>query len=137
MSKKRESESISMKRKIANLTDSEELVMKSVWDTRKEPVLSEVVDRVNSAYGKDWRPQTVSTFLAKLVGKKYLKLQRNGKIYTYKILVTEDAYKQKLYQHHISFWHNNNISEFVMTMFDNGDLAKEDWEELKKKIDEL
>lgn len=61
-----------MKKKIANLTDSEELVMKSVWDTRKEPVLSEVVDRVNSAYGKDWRPQTVSTFLAKLVGKSFL-----------------------------------------------------------------
>lgn len=137
MSGKRERECVSMKKKIANLTDSEELVMKSVWDTQKEPVLSEVVDRVNSAYGKDWRPQTVSTFLAKLVGKKFLKLQRNGKIYTYKILVTEEAYKQKLYQHHISFWNNNNICEFVVEMFDNGDLTKEDWEELKKKIDEL
>lgn len=126
-----------MKRKIANLTDSEELVMKSVWDTGKEPVLSEVVDRVNGAYGKDWRPQTVSTFLAKLVGKKYLKLQRNGKIYTYKILITEEAYKQKLYQHHINFWNHNSMSEFVTEMFDNGDLTKEDWEELKKKIDEL
>ncbi len=126
-----------MRKKIANLTDSEELVMKSVWDTGHEPVLSEVVDRVNSAYGKDWRPQTVSTFLAKLVGKKYLKLQRNGKIYTYKILITEEAYKQKLYQHHISFWNHNSMKEFVTEMFDNGDLTKEDWEDLKKEIDEL
>lgn len=75
--------------------------------------------------------------LGKAGGKKFLKLQRNGKIYTYKILVSEKDYKQKLYQHHISFWHNNSVSEFVTTMFDNGDLTKEDWEELKKKIDEL
>lgn len=123
--------------KIEKLTDSEELVMKAIWDCRKEPVLSDVVDRVNGFYGKDWKPQTVSTFLAKLVRKKYLKLQRNGKIYTYKILISEDAYKQKLYKQHISFWNHNDITEFVVEMYDNGDLTKDDFDELKAKIDEL
>lgn len=122
---------------IEKLTESEELVMKSIWDCRKEPVLSDVVERVNGYYGKDWKPQTVSTFLAKLVRKNYLKLQRNGKIYTYKILISEAAYRQKLYKHHISFWNHNDISEFVTEMFDNGDLTKEDLEGLKAKINEL
>lgn len=122
---------------IEKLTESEELVMKSIWDCRKEPVLSDVVERVNDYYGKDWKPQTVSTFLAKLVRKNYLKLQRNGKIYTYKILISEAAYRQKLYKHHISFWNHNDISEFVTEMFDNGDLTKEDLEGLKAKINEL
>lgn len=123
--------------KIEKLTESEELVMKSIWDCRKEPVLSDVVDRVNGFYGKDWKPQTVSTFLAKLVRKNYLRLQRNGKIYTYKILISEGAYRQKLYKHHVSFWHQNSMSNFVMEMFNNGDLTKEDLEGLKAKIDEL
>lgn len=84
---------------IQNLTESEEIVMKAVWDCKKEPVASEVSEIVNSIYGKDWKSQTVSTFLAKLVQKKYLKLQRNGKIYTYKILIKEDVYnKNKLNQ---------------------------------------
>lgn len=122
---------------IEKLTESEELVMKAIWDCHKEPVLSDVVERVNDFYGKDWKPQTVSTFLSKLVRKNYLKLQRNGKIYTYKILVSEGEYRKKLYRHHISFWNHNNINEFVTEMFDNGDLTKEDFESIRAKIDEL
>lgn len=123
--------------KIEKLTESEELVMKAIWDCRKEPVLSDVVERVNGYYGKDWKPQTVSTFLAKLVRKDYLKLIRNGKIYTYKILIPEAAYRRKLYRQHISFWNNNDISNFVTEMYDNGDLTKDDVQVLKAKIDEL
>ena len=117
--------------KIEKLTESEELVMKSIWDCKKEPVLSDVVDRVNGFYGKDWKPQTVSTFLSKLVRKDYLKLQRNGKIYTYKFLVPEEAYRRKLYKHHISFWNHNDIVEFVQEMLNNQDLTKEDLEKLQ------
>ena len=117
---------------IENLTESEEIVMKAVWDCNKEPVLSDVVTRVNDFYGKDWKPQTVSTFLQKLVRKNYLKLQRNGKIYTYKILVSEAEYREKLYRHHISFWNHNDVVEFVEEMISNGDLAMEDM----KKVEE-
>lgn len=80
---------------IEKLTEGEEMVMKAVWDCKKEPVLSEVVERVNGVYGKNWKPQTVSTFLAKLVRKNYLKMQRDGKIYTYKILIKERVYSKE------------------------------------------
>ena len=115
------------------LTESEELVMKAIWDHKKEPVLSDVVDRVNGFYGKDWKPQTVSTFLSKLCQKKYILLQRNGKIYTYKILVKEDAYRRKLYRHHISFWNNNDITEFVAEMLNNGDISINEIEQIREK----
>lgn len=123
--------------KIEKLTESEELVMKAIWDCDKEPVLSDVVDRVNGYYGKDWKPQTVSTFLAKLVRKDYLQLCRNGKIYTYKILVPERDYKQKLYKHHINFWNGNNVDTFMTELFDNGDLTEENLERLQEKINRL
>lgn len=94
--------------KIEKLTEAEEVVMKAVWDDRKEPVLSDIVERVNGVYGKNWKPQTVSTFLAKLVRKNYLKLQRNGKIYTYKILIREDAYnKEQLKRLYIFLYKGN------------------------------
>lgn len=124
-------------KKIEKLTESEEIVMKAVWDSGKEPVLSDLMDRINDYYGRDWKPQTVSTFLAKLVGKKFLKLQRNGKIYTYKILISEADYKRKLYKHHISFWNNGNVNSFVTEMFDNGDLSQDVIEDLHSKIEQL
>lgn len=113
---------------IEKLTEGEEITMKAVWDCMKEPVLSDVVDRVNGFYGKDWMPQTVSTFLSKLCRKNYLKLQRNGKIYTYKTLVPEAVYRRKLYKQHISFWHNNSVVDFVIDMLRNRDLTVEDIE---------
>lgn len=93
---------------IEKLTEGEEMVMKAVWDCKKEPVLSEVVERVNGVYGKNWKPQTVSTFLAKLVRKNYLKMQRDGKIYTYKILVKERMYsKEQLKRLYIFLYKND------------------------------
>lgn len=118
--------------KTEKLTESEELVMKAIWDCKKEPVLSDVVDRVDGFYGKDWKPQTVSTFLSKLVRKDYLKLIRNGKIYTYKTLVPEEVYRRKLYKQHISFWNHNDIAEFVSEMISNGDLTIEDIDNVMK-----
>lgn len=119
---------------IEKLTESEELVMKAIWDCKHEPVLSDVVDRTVDFYGKDWKPQTVSTFLSKLVRKNFLKLQRNGKIYTYKVLVKEDAYRRKLYKQHISFWNNNDVVKFVAEMLRNNDLTAKDIEQAKKMV---
>ena len=115
------------------LTESEEIVMKAVWDCKKAPVLSDVVERVNGFYGKDWKAQTVSTFLSKLVRKEYCRLVRNGKIYTYIVLVKEADYRRKLYRQHISFWNNNDIVEFVSEMIKNKDLTREDIEKALDK----
>ena len=119
--------------KVDNLTDCEEVVMKAVWDFDKEPVLSEVVEHVNKTYGKEWAPQTVSTYLAKLVRKEYLQLRRTGRIYTYKVLIKEETYRRKLYKHHVSFWNNDNILDFIKEMIDNGDLTKADLKALSSK----
>ncbi|MCR5701934.1 MAG: BlaI/MecI/CopY family transcriptional regulator [Lachnospiraceae bacterium] len=119
--------------KVENLTDCEEVVMKGVWDFDKEPVLSEIVAHVNKVYGREWAPQTVSTYLAKLCRKGYLELKRNGKIYTYKILVKEKVYRRKLYREHISFWNNNDVKQFISEMIANGDLKEETLKSLISK----
>lgn len=65
---------------IERLTNCEELVMKIIWDADGEELcLMDVMDRVNSKYKKNWKPQTVSTFLARLVRKKYIQSHRNGR----------------------------------------------------------
>jgi predicted transcriptional regulator len=94
--------------KIEKLTEAEEVVMRAIWDIGKEPVLSEVMEQVTGFYEKDWRPQTVSTFLAKLVRKKYLRLQRNGKIYTYKILISAEDYNREQLKSLYIFLYQNN-----------------------------
>lgn len=69
-------------REIRKLPECEEMVMMVVWDAKEAPDLEETMSRVNERYGKTWRPQTVSTFLARLKKKGYLSAYRKGR-YTY------------------------------------------------------
>lgn len=115
---------------IEKLTESEEIVMKAVWECKNPPAVTEVLDIVNSIYGREWKIQTTSTYLAILVRKGYLKLIRNGKKFTYKILVKEEAYRRRLYKQHISYWNHNDIVVFVAEMIHNNDLTLEDLDKI-------
>lgn len=44
------------------LTAAETIVMKCIWDADHEMSLAEIVKNANEGYGKEWKPQTVSTF---------------------------------------------------------------------------
>lgn len=73
------------------LTNAEMQVMGIIWDNPgRMMALSEIVAAVNDRWKKDWKPQTVSTYLAHLVQKEFLKMHRNGKIYTYEPLREKD-----------------------------------------------
>ena len=68
------------------LTTCEELVMKTIWDASEELSLTEIMQRVNEKYHKEWKPQTVSTFLARLVRKGYLQYYRKGRVFFYQTI---------------------------------------------------
>lgn len=73
------------------MTNAEMLVMGIIWDNpERNMVLSEIVAAVNERWDKNWKPQTVSTYLTHLVRKEYLAMHRNGKVYTYEILKEKD-----------------------------------------------
>lgn len=84
---------------IERLTNSEELVMRAIWNCKEEPMMRDILEELTTVYQKEWRPQTISTFLASLCRKHYLRLQRSGKIYSYKVLVSEHSYnREQLYR---------------------------------------
>ena len=93
---------------LKNLTDCEQLVMKTVWDAAEEIDLMEILERVNSKYGKKWKSQTVSTFLARLVRKGYLRHYRQGRVFYYQVLVPLEEYRAQLTDDFVDFWYRGN-----------------------------
>lgn len=120
--------------KLEKLTDCEELVMKTVWDAEEELSLMEVMARVNDKYHKDWKPQTVSTFLARLVKKGYLKHYRQGRVFFYQILVPLDVYKGQLTSDYVAFWNHNNADEFLCALSEGRPLRVDEIERIQKLI---
>lgn len=120
------------------ITECEKIVMKCIWDNTNDLSMQEITEMVNTRYGKNWKTQTVSTFLARLVKKEYLRMYRKGRCFYYQPLVDKDEYKDDVLKEYVQFWDGGNMSAFVCGLFGKKDiLSKSDREELRKKIQEL
>lgn len=119
------------------LTDCEQLVMKVIWKADEELTLPDIVQSVNATFKKDWKPQTVSTFLARLVRKGYLNSYRSGRTFFYKILVDEEEYRGRVIESCVEFWSNNNAGDMLCALHERRKLRKDEIARIQGLIDEL
>lgn len=122
---------------LQELTHSELLVMKAVWDIDKETSLSEILAHVNAEFQKEWKPQTVSTFLTKLVRKNYLILKRKGRDWVYEILVTAEEYQKQEMTNLLMFWGGNSVGSVISALCKDRQIKDEEREEIRRLLDEL
>ena len=101
---------------LQSLTNCEKLVMKTVWDAEQELELADITQRVNELYDKEWKPQTVSTFLARLVKKGYLKHYRKGRVFYYQILIPQKDYLGEMAGQFLEFWKRENVDIFLAAL---------------------
>lgn len=120
-----------------NLTECEQLVMKVIWSSKEELTLPDIVKNVNETYGRDWKPQTVSTFLARLVRKNFLNSYRSGRTFYYQPLVSEKDYGNKMINNCVRFWSNNNAGDLLCSLHEGRKLRADEVEKIKGLIDEL
>lgn len=116
------------------LTESEQVVMKCIWDSPVELTLSDVTKSVNADYGKDWKPQTVSTFLCRLVRKGFLSSYRKGRYFFYQTLVKERDYKKRVMKRYIKFWEKGDGVGFVMSLCEDKVITDDEISNLKEKL---
>lgn len=121
-----------------DITDSEMLVLKVIWDSgRDDLTLPEVVEAVNAKFGRNWKPQTVSTFLKKLVQKNFLEMYRIGRLFCYRPLVLEPDYKRIVFRNYLNFWNDGDLNAFACDLADENLLSEEQRKTLRDKLDEL
>ena len=118
------------------LTTAEMLVMRAIWLADHDLVLNEVVRDCNAAYGKDWKPQTVSTYLSHLVQKQFLRMDRNGKIYSYHPIVKAQDYMKYNVQNFVEFW-GLSPSEMMRNYLQIRGSTKEERDEVRAYIAKL
>ena len=80
---------------IDTLSDCELFIMKIIWRSEESLSLQEIVERVNRVYEKNWKPQTVSVFLGRIVKKNLLTSKRQGRQFYYYPTISEADYCQK------------------------------------------
>jgi BlaI family penicillinase repressor len=70
------------------ITETEWEIMRVIW-TKHPVTATEVIDQLSTP-GSSWHPKTTRTLLSRLVKKKALRSQAEGRSYVYEPLVTEE-----------------------------------------------
>ena len=86
--------------------------------------------------GKSWKPQTVSTFLARLVKKSFLTVYRKGRYSFYQPAVSKEDFWKATVQENARFFDKGDMAAFACHLCEDA-LTREEVQVLKKKLDEL
>lgn len=119
------------------LTDREQILMESIWTLGDGIRLAYMVERTNERYGVNWKPQTASTFLNKLVNKGFVEPYRDGQYVHYHIVIQKEEYLKQLLCHEVDFWTQGDICAYADTLFRSRILTQDEIRIMKKKLDEL
>ena len=115
------------------LTDCEELVMKCVWDAGKDLSLVETMALLKDNYGKNWKRQTISTFLLHLIQKGFLTSYRVGRVFYYHQEIDLESFRRQQTEDFLKFWYDGSVQTLFSNLQEQGMLKEEEKEIIQEE----
>ena len=119
------------------LSDSELFVMKVIWRSEESLSLQDIAERVNRVYGKNWKPQTVSVFLGRIVKKNLLVSKRQGRQFYYYPTISEEEYRKKETVKCVDTLGDGKADVFFAALSQARNLTNEEKEKIRGILNEL
>ena len=119
------------------LSDSELFVMKIIWRSEESLSLQDIAERVNRVYGKNWKPQTVSVFLGRIVKKNLLISKRQGRQFYYYPTISEEEYRKKEAVKCVDTLGDGKADVFFAALSQARNLTEEEKEKIRGILNEL
>ena len=116
------------------ISDAESLVMEVLWD--KNPATSDdVVAELSKT--TDWQEPTIKTLLNRLLKKRAIAAERDGRRYLYRPLLKREDYIDAASTTLLDRLFGGRVAPLVAHFSDRRKLTKKDIAELKRLIEEL
>ena len=112
------------------LSDSELELMRVVWSRGGRARFAQAMEAL-AAQGKDWKANTVLTFLSRLVEKEMLAVEKNGRLNVYVALLREEDYADQQTRSFLDRVYGGNAGRLVSSLLKQDCLTAEDLDELK------
>lgn len=114
------------------VSESEKLVMEILW--QESPLSStQVVERLHD---QDWNERTVKTFLNRLVKKKAVSFQQDGRRYLYQPEVSREHFLAEQSAGFLDKVFKGDMKELLTTFVNNKQLSADELEYLRELLDE-
>ncbi|MGE7825710.1 BlaI/MecI/CopY family transcriptional regulator [Paenibacillus sp. NPDC093718] len=116
---------------VQKLSDTEMELMEVIWECTP-PVTSTELLALFAQRGREWKAQTISTFLSRLVDKGALTATRDGRTNKYTPRISPEDYKLMETQHVLDGLYQGSVKNLISALYDGEKLSDEDIVELKQ-----
>ncbi|EHB62769.1 MULTISPECIES: BlaI/MecI/CopY family transcriptional regulator [Paenibacillus] len=120
---------------VQKLSDTEMELMEVIWECTP-PVTSTELLALFAERGKEWKAQTISTFLSRLVDKGALTATRHGRTNKYTPRISPEDYKLMETQQVLDGLYQGSVKNLISALYDGDKLSDEDIAELKQWFSE-
>ncbi|MCY9763511.1 BlaI/MecI/CopY family transcriptional regulator [Paenibacillus alvei] len=114
------------------LSETEMELMQVIWECDHPVTSSELLSIFARSKGKEWKGQTIATFLARLVDKGVLVANKQGRSNTYVPHLSHKEYKQSEAQSILNMMYQGSIKNFLSALYNGNKVSKEEIAELKQ-----
>lgn len=112
------------------LSDAEFMIMDYLWSQNTPKTFSEIKSFFDITTDKNWKKQTLNTFLLRLVKKGYLYANRQEAKATYYPTLSSEEYYQQYTSQIIQNSFHGSLTSFISAFTGNKELSDSDKKEL-------
>ena len=113
---------------IRKLPDAEFDIMKVVW--ANDPPITTNIIMEHLGNEREWKAQTVISLMLRLVGRGFLRTEKNSKERTYFPMISKEEYLKFETGNFMKQFHDNSFLNLVNTLYSDKALTEKDIEEL-------
>ena len=113
------------------LYETEMEVMQIIWKSVHPITSGELLDIFARNKGKEWKGQTIATFLARLVEKGVLTSIKQGRANIYEPRISPEEYRSLEAKSLLETLHEGSVKNFLTTLYDGKKLTKDEMTELR------
>lgn len=112
------------------MSATEFYILKYLWSRETPATFSEIMTHFNEEEKKEWKKQTVNTFLTHLAQKGFLNIDKSGKRAIYIPSVSKKKYYEDYAQQIIEDSYEGSLKNFICAFTENHKLTSNEKEEL-------
>lgn len=109
-----------------HLTATEQEIMEVIWSAENGLSFSELLDLMNEKYDKQWKPQTLRTFLGGLQKVGLVDSRGSRKSQVYYPLYTREEYLHHWTRRLVKSTYNNSLKNFLSAFAGDDSLTEEE-----------
>jgi len=119
-----------------NLSNLELELMEFIWQHEDGVYFKDLIQHFVKECGKEWKRQSLRTFLLNLVNKGVLEIRKDEKAYIYAATCTKKEHIQKWTRKLLEEVYDASLTNFLCALGGETELSEEEMNELKEFIEE-